>query len=74
LQPFDLAKAAVLLQFFSSLLGESPWPFRLENALDDDASYRFTIDVIGEGLAKTICIAVVWTKRWDAITGSKVQL
>jgi hypothetical protein len=53
--------------------GSTPWPFRLENALDDEATYRFTIEVIGDGIAKSICVAIVWTKRWDTITGSVVS-
>lgn len=55
----------------NKLVGETSWPFRLENVLNDEAAYRFAIDVIGEGLAKTIRFIVVWTNRWDAMSGQK---
>jgi hypothetical protein len=57
----------------NKLEGSTPWPFRLEGAIDDEATYRFTIQVISAGIAKDICVAIVWTGRWDAITGYKVS-
>jgi hypothetical protein len=56
----------------NELSGTTPWPFRLEGALKEEATYRFTIEVIGDGLAKNIRVTVVWTKRWNAITAYKV--
>jgi hypothetical protein len=52
--------------------GTTSWPFRLDGVFDDEGAYRFTIEVFGEGVAKTIRVLIVWTKRWDAITGAKV--
>jgi hypothetical protein len=54
--------------------GLTPWPFRLENAFDVNGTYRLTIEVIAEEIAKTICLEVLWTSRWDQISGRKVSI
>jgi hypothetical protein len=53
---------------FDNRLGFSvPTPFRLENILDNHATYRFTIEVNGEGVSETRCVEVDWTGTWDGI-------
>jgi len=49
-----------------------PWPFRLRGALDEQATYRFKIDVNGDGITETIQVEVDWTGKWDAITARQV--
>jgi hypothetical protein len=44
-----------------------PWPLRLGNAFKDHTTYRFTIEVNGDGVTETIRVEVDWTGQWDAI-------
>jgi hypothetical protein len=51
--------------------GTIPWPFRLDGAFDDKATYRFTMEVVGDDIAKNICVEIDWAGKWDAITGRR---
>jgi hypothetical protein len=54
-------------QFDNKLGFTVPTPFSLEGALDDNATYRFTIEVNGDGISETIEVEVDWTGKWDSI-------
>jgi hypothetical protein len=54
-------------QFDNKLGFTVPTPFTLERALDDNATYRFTIEVNGDGISETIQVEVDWTGKWDSI-------
>jgi hypothetical protein len=56
-------------QHDNKLEGSIPWPFRLDGALDDKATYGFTIEVIGDDIAQNIRVEIDWAGKWDAITG-----
>src|SRR5215472_127416 len=62
----DFLKAG---QFDKRLKGTIPWPFRLDDVLNDNATYRFTIEVVGDDIAKNICVEIDWGGKWDGITG-----
>lgn len=48
------------------------WPFKLRDALKDNATYRFTIVVSDiDGNTKTIPVDVIWQGRWDNITAKQ---
>src|ERR1019366_4576024 len=50
------------------------WPNALENAFSDNATYRFTIAVNGDGItAPPIKIDVVWQGIWDRVSAHQVQ-
>jgi hypothetical protein len=48
------------------------WPLRLLGALDDNATYRFTIEVNGDGITETIRVDIDWAGKWDTVTGHQV--
>jgi hypothetical protein len=59
-------------EFDNKLVGAIPWPFILDGALNDSATYKFTINVVGDDVATTICVEIDWAQRWDLITGRSV--
>jgi hypothetical protein len=60
-------------QFDNKLGGTIGWPFRMDGALDDKATYRFTIEVIGDDIAKNICVEIDWAGQWNTIAGRKCE-
>jgi hypothetical protein len=47
-------------------------PLRLRDTFDEQGTYRFTINVNGEGITETIRVEVDWTGKWDGITARQV--
>jgi hypothetical protein len=47
------------------------WPISLENAFDDEATYRFTIKVHSENGNQTTAVDVIWKKDWNSIEARK---
>jgi hypothetical protein len=56
-------------QYDNRLGGAISWPFRLDDVFNDNAIYRFTMEVVGDDIAKNICVEVDWGGEWDKITG-----
>jgi hypothetical protein len=50
-----------------------PAPLRLRDVFKDHATYRFTIEVSGDGVTETIRVDVDWTGKWDEIKARQVQ-
>jgi hypothetical protein len=44
-----------------------PTPFLLADIFDDKATYRFTVEVNGEGVTQTIVVEADWGGKWDGI-------
>jgi hypothetical protein len=44
-----------------------PSPLRLRDVFKDHATYRFTIEVSGDGVTETIRVDVDWNGKWDGI-------
>jgi hypothetical protein len=47
------------------------WSLRLRGALDDLGTYRFTIEVNGDGVTDTIRVEMNWNGSWESITGRR---
>jgi hypothetical protein len=56
-------------KFENKLEGAIPWPIRLEGALNDSATYRFTMEFVADDISKHVSVDINWAGKWDAITG-----
>ena len=48
-----------------------PGPLTLRDVFKDPATYRFTIEVSGDGVTETIRVEVDWNGKWDGITARR---
>jgi len=56
----------------NKLVPVSYWPFILRDAFNDQAIYRFTFVVNGNGASERKQIDVNWEGKWDSITATEV--
>ena len=78
-QQFDIIpEVPCMLDFLMSgewdnrLVSPTYWPFILRDVFKDEATYRFTFIVNGDGVSKTKRVDVIWKGKWDSIEAVQV--
>lgn len=56
----------------NKLVPTVPWPFHLEHAFRDPATYRFKFAIQAEGVSEILTVDVYWAGAWNTIKAEQV--